>query len=295
MNESEGSSQFFEVTLEVPQHLGDAVCNYIIENICSGMVLEDEEGSDNTTIKFYVPSDGWTQHEGGLAEYLSAVADNEQIDIPEFSAKLISSANWEDQYRESVTPVWVGEDLVVRPPWDQSPVKPEYDIILEPKMAFGTGRHETTRSCLKLILEQYEGSGRFLDLGCGSGILAILAGKMGADYIKAIDYDQLACDNCVENFQINKVDTPHDILFGSVEKCDKDEPYQFVAVNIIKETILPILTRLKELVAPGGRLLLAGLLAKDKDEIEASLKSAGLDQFEILPDNEWITFSIRRS
>jgi ribosomal protein L11 methyltransferase len=117
---------------------------------------------------------------------------------------------------------------------------------------------------------------------------------MGARYIKAIDYDLIAVDNCTENFDINGVRTPHEALFGSIEKCVGDPPYDFVCANIIKSTILPLLPRLIELTARGGLLVLSGLLDTDEDETSAALTRSNQDDFSILRDNKWITYTIRR-
>ena len=92
---------------------------------------------------------------------------------------------------------------------------------------------------------------RVLDLGTGSGILSILADKLGATYLKAIDYDPVATDNCLENFTLNGVKAKHDVLLGSIDICDNDEPYDIVVANIIKITILPWIPQLVALHATG--------------------------------------------
>ncbi|HOP06860.1 MAG TPA: 50S ribosomal protein L11 methyltransferase [candidate division Zixibacteria bacterium] len=284
--------EYIEASVDVPGVHADAVSNFIIDNICSGILLEEEEGSETTTIRFYVLDDKADDFIEPLSTYLAALEDPVLDPVPEIKSHRIISTNWEEQYRRSVAPVWITPDILVRPPWDNTAAPPKYDIIIEPKMAFGTGRHETTRSCLKVIGDKYPAGGRFVDLGCGSGILSILAAMKGASFIKAIDYDQLAVDNCIENFEINKVSTVYEVLHGSLEKCDGDEPYDFVAVNIIKETILPMLPRLRELTRPDGILLLAGLLARDEAIITAALEKVGLSRYTIEHDNEWITFII---
>ncbi len=284
------TESFIEVTVQVPRQHCDAICNFIAENVTAGMVLEDEEDSDETGIVFYVPSEKAGSYRQPFETYLKAVIGS----VPPLREKTVKNVEWEEQYRASVVPIWIADDLLVRAPWHSADPHAKYELLIEPKMAFGTGTHETTRSCLKIIRAEFSAGKRFLDLGCGSGILSILAEKMGASYMKAIDYDLVAVDNCKENFAINSVSAPCDVLFGSIEKCAGDTPYDFVCANIIKSTILPMLPRLVQLTAPQGTLVLSGLLDIDEIDTTAALQSAGMNQLSIMRDNKWLTFTARR-
>lgn len=295
MTEVEGKDgKYVEVKLEVDSLKADAVCNYIIDNICNGLVLEEEEDSSITTIKFYVPRGQHSSYRKPLAQYLACLVDDDISAVPQIHERPIETIDWVEAYRKSVKSLIIADDIVVRPPWSPSPLETPYEIILDPKMAFGTGSHETTRSCLEVIRERFQPSTRFLDMGCGSGILSILADKMGASFIKAVDYDITAVENCRENFGINKLAAEHEIELGSIEKCDGDAPYDFVCANIIRSTILQILDRLAALTSEPGTLVLSGLLQKDQSEVEAALRECGLDQFVTVDDNEWVTFVVTR-
>ncbi len=282
-----------EIRVRVPRENIDLLTDFIVERICSGLVLEDEDSA--AVAIFYSPPDDAPAHiasvKGFLTHHLGPDADIDR----RVTAREIKNVAWEDEYRRSVKPAVIGHDVVVRPPWAAAPDGITHDIVIEPKMAFGTGTHETTRSCLKIIRENFQPGMRFLDLGCGSGILSILADKLGASYIKAIDYDLVAVDNTRENFDLNAVKTPHDLLFGSIEKTRGDQPYQFIAANIIKSTILDMLPRLVELTARPGRLVLSGLLVADIDEINAILDRLGATDRSMLEDNEWRTITVTRS
>ncbi len=285
---------FIEVSVTVDLTLADPVCDFIIENYASGLVLEDEEDSRYTTIKFYVADDA-TPDLVPLAAYVRQISSNATSEPPVINSKKVTNVDWEEQYRVSVAPVRIEPDIVVRAPWHESSPEVRYEILLEPKMAFGTGQHETTRTCLKVIAQRFQKGWRFLDLGCGSGILSILADKKGAAFIKAIDYDVVAVDNCRGNFCLNNVEPPFDILFGSIEKCRQDSPYEFVCANIIKKTILEVLPTLESLTADGGVLLLAGLLQRDEAEVSARLAELGLNRFSTTLDNEWLTFVVEKA
>lgn len=287
---------YLEVGVDVPLRHVDAVCNFIIENISNGIILEDEEDALSTLIKFYLPEEDDKEYDVKLNEYFQSLAqlDEAFTELPELHVKQVQNIEWEEAYKKSVPSVLIAGDVVVRPPWEVKPEKVNYDILIEPKMAFGTGTHETTRTCLIAIREKFSEGMSLLDMGCGSGILSILADKMKAGYIKAVDYDKIAVDNCWENFELNRVVAKHDVLHGSIETCAGDSPFDFVCANIIKVTVLEMLEDLARLTKEQGYLVLSGLLDHDLPDIEASLKAFGLDQYEIIAENEWRTFVIKK-
>jgi len=283
---------YLEVRVELPKELVDAACDFIIEHIASGIVLEDEEDAATTGLIFYVPEDR-TEYRVGLEQFLSRQIPERLASVPEIRERRVAHTEWLDRYRESVKLIRITDDLIVRPSWI-SPTSDQYQLILEPRMAFGTGSHATTRSCLKIIRERFKPCGRFLDMGCGSGILSVLADQMGAAYIKAVDYDLAAVANCRENFEINGVRTPHEILVGSIEKCGRDEPYHCVCANIIRTTIITMLDRLLHLTLPDGILVLSGLLEKDESPIADALRGYGQTSFQTYRDEEWLTFTVEK-
>jgi len=291
-NISENSSKaVIEIRVDVPRSDIDPVSDFIIEHICHGLVLEDTENSATVGIIFYVSPDEENQAKQQLTNYLDSITKKTDYF---FTSRPVHKSDWEEQYRKSVQPVKVGNDIVIRPPWAEPEKDIPYDIVIEPKMAFGTGRHETTSSCLSVIRKSFTKKMSFLDVGCGSGILSIMADKLQAGFIKAVDYDITAVENCRENFVMNNVTAPYEIIHGTVEKCDGDKPYDFVCANIIKSTILEILPQLLSLTKTNSALLLSGLLDKDMDEIETALRKQGYDSFTVVPENEWRSFVVKK-
>lgn len=281
-----------EISLTIDRNLADAVSNFIIDNLSSGIVLEDEEDAADIKLKFYIATNDDRDFKTILNNYLSQVIEGKAA--PEITSKVIQNIEWTEQYKQSIRPSQITSDMIVRPPWVIPPESVKYDLIIEPKMAFGTGTHETTRSCLRVIHDRFQSGTRFLDLGTGSGVLAILADKIGASYIKAIDYDMASIENTHENFKINGVSTPNEIVFGSIQQCEGDEPYDFVAVNIIKSTIIHMIEKLNYLLAEKGTMILSGLLENDVEEISAELNRNGLTDFSTIRDNEWYTFIVNK-
>jgi ribosomal protein L11 methyltransferase len=284
--------RYIEARIEVPNGLVEIVCDFIIEHIASGIVLEEEEDAPRTGIIFYVPDDN-TTFRSELEAFLAGQRETTSNEVPEIKQKQVDSADWLDKYRESIELVRIAEDLIVRPVWIEA-TDDRFQLILEPKMAFGTGSHATTRSCLRVIRERFRSGMRFLDMGCGSGVLSLLADQMGATYIKAVDYDLAAVANCRENFEINRVNAKHEIIAGSIEKCRGDEPYAFVSANIIRSTILAMLDDLLTVTQPGGVLVLSGLLEIDDAPVLEALAEREQHEVEVIKDEQWYTLVVRK-
>lgn len=285
---------YIEAKVSVPPELVDVVCDFIVEHVSSGLVLEEVEGAAETGILFYVPEQEQKDWRAEMRTFLSRLAAEWGVSVPSMTERIVESMKWEEEYRRSVQPVYIGDDIVIRPPWYSLAEPVRYEIIIEPKMAFGTGSHETTRSCLHIIRKHFRDGMRFLDVGCGSGILSILADRMNAGFIKAVDYDETAVENCRENFRLNQVKSPYELIHGSIETCRQDAPYDMVCANIIKETIVAIMNSLIALTREKGFLVLSGLLDKDEEEIENLLKKMKLSDYTILRDGEWSTFTVTK-
>jgi ribosomal protein L11 methyltransferase len=286
------ASYYHEIALTVPFDEVDPVANYIIENICGGLLLEDEDEDSHTTIKFYVADTvDLEAYLDGLKKYLTDI--NPTRTAIEFRQKKIKDLDWIEAYKTSVVPVAVGDSIVIKPPWNEESFPGRVEILIEPKMAFGTGRHESTRGCL-MELAKIDLTGKsMLDLGCGSGILGIYAARRGAVEIAGYDTDPLAVENCLENVNINEVADICRAEIGTIDDIPSDKHFDLIVVNIIKAVIVPIIGRLKEHLNSGGRIILAGLLDRDRPEVEEALKAHGLNSFEIRTENEWVTYSVQ--
>ena len=290
---SNEAQYFHEISVRIPAPEVDAVSNYIIENICGGLLLEDEDEDFHTIIKFYVADRADLDALlAGLKKYLVAI--NPAHAGITFIQKQIKDLDWIETYKKSVVPVTVGDAIVIKPPWSDEIFPGRVEIMIEPKMAFGTGRHESTRGSL-IELERLDLTGKtVLDLGCGSGVLGIYAAKRGASEVMGYDLDPLAVENSLENIEINKVGSVCRAELGTLDRIPDEKLFDVIVVNIIKSVIVPLIPDLKKHLYPGGTMILAGLLASDRQEVESALAANNLNSFEVRIDHEWVTYAVRR-
>ncbi len=290
-NDSERTGKYLEVSLTVPKSIDEIVCNYIIENLASGLILEDEEGSDMIGIKFYLPDNIPPGFQKELFQYINSIDSEFEFSENSIRLKNVPDIEWVQIFRDSIQPIFIN-DVVIRPPWVSIPNKDYIDLIIEPKMAFGTGRHESTRLCIRAIQKHLKEGDSFFDLGCGNGILSVLAAKKKATRVKGADIDPIAIDNARETIVMNDVADKIEYETGSIEIAEKEKPYEIFVANIIKETILELYDRIDNCTKPGGIIVLSGLLAKDEGPIVSKLKECGRDNYKIIKEGGWIAFTV---
>ncbi len=286
--QADETHRFHEIAVAVASADADPVSNYIIENICGGLLLEDNEA--RTIIKFYVPdtSDIDTPLRG-LSRYLTAI--NPAYNGATFEIKFVESPDWIDAYKKSVIPILIGDTIVVKPPWNTEAFEGRTEIIIEPKMAFGTGRHESTQGCLAQLARIDLNGKRVLDVGCGSGILSIYAAIQGAEEVVGCDTDPIAVENSAENFALNSVTSVCRVTGGGIEAVASERHFDVIIVNIIKSVILSLMDHVRPRLASGGVLLLAGLLEQDRSEIGTALEQHGFRSYTVQETNGWLTFT----
>jgi ribosomal protein L11 methyltransferase len=209
-------------------------------------------------------------------------------DLPSASARemklrAVADQDWLGEWKKSWQPVAVAERFVIAPPWADVPESERLVIRIEPGMAFGTGTHETTRLCLTAI-EKYFAGGSFLDVGTGTGILAIAAAKLFPDArIEALDTDADAVAIARENARLNAAEK---IFFRVGTVAEATASADVVCANLTADVIVTLLPAL--LAVTCGRLILSGILETQLEMVTASLRGAGIpDAVEIMQDGEW--------
>jgi ribosomal protein L11 methyltransferase len=192
--------------------------------------------------------------------------------------------DWVRAYQESVTPVDVAP-FYVHPTWSE-PHPDRINIVIDPALAFGTGHHPTTASCLEAVGRYVKPGDDVIDVGCGSGILSIAACKLGAN-VDACDTDPVSVGNTLENCDLNEVDLRH-IWEGSAAQATGT--YDVVIANIVADVLVFIADELKKLLRPEGRLILSGIL--DKYEAKIVEAYADMDVAERIVKDEWVTLVV---
>jgi ribosomal protein L11 methyltransferase len=202
----------------------------------------------------------------------------------------VADQDWLDEWKKSWQPVSVGERFIIAPPWaDIADPGDRFVIRIEPGMAFGTGTHETTRLCL-LAIERYFAGGSFLDVGTGTGILAIAAAKLFSNArVEAIDTDAEAVEIARENARLNGVAENIEFRAGSIDETIASA--DLVCANLTADVITAIVPQL--LGATCGRLVLSGILDTQLEAVRARLHQCGVSEApEIMSDGEWIALIV---
>ena len=196
--------------------------------------------------------------------------------------RTVDDNDWKDNWKEYFKPVKITDRIVIKPSWENYE-KQEGEIVIEidPGAAFGTGKHPTTTMCIK-ALEKYirTGESTVLDVGCGSGILSIAAGLLGARDVLGIDIDPLAVIVSKENAAFNKLEDRISILEGDLTK-GVDYKADIVVANLMAD------------LNPGGLYVSSGILAEKKDEVAAKIREAGFEIVEIYEEDEWVCIVAR--
>ena len=202
-----------------------------------------------------------------------------------YSVKEVDKENWNKKWEESYSPIIVDDKCIVRAAFH--PSQPDYpiEIIINPKMSFGTGHHETTYLMMAAQLTIAHTNKVVLDAGCGTGILSVLSGKLGASSITAYDNDEWVIDNVQENFNIN--DTEGNILVGTVQSLSFNTQFDIILANINKNILMMDIPFYAKLLKAKGNLLLSGFYQTDLHEIEQVASENGLQLVLSNTKNDW--------
>ncbi len=232
--------------------------------------------------KAYIPTDDFDEQQ--LKEHLLPYRDMFTFS---YEIALIPQKNWNEVWESNFEPIEIGDKIYVRATFH--PARPEfpYEIVIDPKMAFGTGHHQTTSMMLELILENDFAGKKVLDMGCGTGILAIMAAKLNAAEITAIDYDPVCYDSTIENSALNYITniTP---LCGSKEVIP-EEQYDIILANINRNILLDQMERYTQVLKAGGEIYFSGFYeSPDLEIITDEARKYGLKYITHKKTDDWV-------
>jgi len=245
-------------------------------------LLEDD---DHITIFI---SENSTTTEKQISDVLKKLQKDMLIESFSIKKEILEDKNWNELWEKSREVIRVSDRIVIKPTFKEYSAKPdEIVLIIDPKMSFGTGEHQTTKLILKL-LENYVKQGmKVLDVGSGTGILAIAAVKLGANKSIAVDFDEICLENCRENCSLNDVENTVEIITGEIDNVDAKD-FDLILANIQKNVLLEIAVKIKAKLNQNGVIILSGLLESDKSAIEKKYHSLGFKTKQIEQMDEWI-------
>ncbi|PWJ59843.1 ribosomal protein L11 methyltransferase [Dyadobacter jejuensis] len=221
-----------------------------------------------------------------LGEIVNRYSEMTDITI---SWKVIERKNWNAEWENSYTPIEVGDQIRIRATFHEPDPTFTYDLLIQPKMSFGTGHHETTWLVMNEQLSLPHQNIAVMDVGCGTGILAVLAHKLGAIDLLAFDIDEWAVENTIENFAMNALPDASKVIKGTIADVDAALKFGGILANINRNILLDEIPRYVAHLLPGGWLVTSGFYEYDREDIENCGKENGLKVVRTNIRNQWAT------
>lgn len=250
----------------------------VIIALLSQYPFEAFEERESTTIG-YMPAGDWTPL---IERSIRALCTERATTV---TSEVLPPRNWNSEWESSFEPVNVGTFCTIRADFHEVPSGYDHVIHLQPKMAFGTGHHETTYMMIHAMQRLSIAERYVLDYGCGTGILAVLAARLGAGYVVAVDIEQESHDNTLENESANEVHIDK-VICGTIS--DIHENFEVILANINRNVLLDTVTDIYSRLDPGGTLLMSGILSQDQDIIMQAYLEAGFAHHSTAARGNWL-------
>lgn len=301
---------YFELRLKINPEMEDLIAEIFFDNFdCEGVVLAEETYKDlemilttEGTLKIFLKDDDSTTFEDMKydienvldlyrEEFQSRGLTDEELGSWDFELEEKKTEDWSQKWKEKWDVTHVTDKIAVVPDWiDYKPKENEVIIKLEPGCAFGTGTHQTTQLCMK-ALEKYMNKGdKVADIGMGSGILSILAKKLGATSVYGCDTDDTVIEVAKENAKKNNVEATFEL--GSADKVN--DKFDFVCANILHFVLAEIMGDLKNLMKTGAMMSLSGILDEKKQMVIDAYEKENLELVEEIHQDQWTSFVVKR-
>jgi len=261
--------------------------------IASGGLAVEENGA---WLRTWIPEDAALTHEAqvdSVRKQLQAIASDSDLEL---HWEWRPGEDWTTKWRAGLAPRRVGERLIVAPSWTEPDTRPgDIVIVIDPRMAFGTGEHASTRGVLRLLEQAMHPGARVLDAGTGSGVLAIAAARLGAAQVDAVDIDPDAVAAARENIDANGTADRVRLEVGEVDEAWLAQASRFdlIAANILSSVLEPMLGALRHSLRPGGSLLVGGILESESASLLEAAERAGLALRREDRDEGWWSAELR--
>ena len=278
-----------EVAIEAEEELRDRIVALL------GQLGFEGFWEDGPVLRSYISESRWTRAMPEEVERtVNLITRSSRSTRPAITTRRIQEQNWNEEWEKTIRPIHVSQRMVITPSWHPYESAPgELVLTIDPKMSFGTGYHESTRLILRLLEQHIRTGDTVLDMGTGTGVLAIAAVRLGAADATGVDVDEWSYDNACENIRLNHVEDRITILHGDIAATPAG-PFTLILANIQRTVLLDMLPVLVHRLRAGGRLLLAGLLRDDREIMMEHLRHEGLTFLGEVSENEWIAIAARR-
>lgn len=301
------AKNYFEVIIKINPEAAEIASDVLFSNFdCDGVVTATEEYKDleliaceNNVVKGFVVNENISPDEiktilkNAYNELLDNGCEADFLGDWDVEVKEVVNEDWSKKWKENWQPTKVSETITISPQWiDYTPHENEMVVNIDPGAAFGTGTHATTQLCI-LAMEKYLANNMTVaDIGTGSGILAIVASKLGAKSVIGVDNDPDAIDASIENAKINDVKNC-DFKIGEVALLQGNK-YDFVVANILHNVLAEIMGELNNIMKTGGKLVLSGILNTKADVVHKAIKKHGLKTIAVDELNQWVAITVEK-
>ncbi len=305
------NNNYYELRLKINPEMEDIIAEIFFENFdCEGIVLAEETYKDlemvsttEGTLRVFLKNEYGDSYEDLLydvenvldlsrEEFYSRGLTEEDLGSWEFTLEEKQNEDWSKKWKEQWDVTHVSEKIAVVPDWIEYQQKENEVVIkLEPGCAFGTGTHQTTQLCMKALEKYLKQNNSVADIGMGSGILSVLAKKLGASYVYGCDIDEMVIDVARENAVKNGVECTFEL--NSADKLS--EQFDFVCANILHFVLAEIMPDLKNIMKSGGLMSLSGILEDKKQMVIDAYERNGLELVEEIKQDQWTSFVVRKS
>ncbi len=303
--------RWLELTVQAHPEAIESVSELLSQHTSGGVAIEEpielfDEGQEYRVltgkpvlVHAYLPIDGKEEMaRQKIAEGLWHFSSLGSHFVGELSAKTVNEEDWANAWKDYFHVTHIGQRLVIRPSWrEYTPKSHEVVLTLDPGMAFGTGLHPTTRMCLEQVEQRVHAGMKVLDVGTGSGILAIAAAKLGAESVYAIDNSSVAVESALANAEMNDLKERIKVVLGVLDDAEATRmvgQYDLVIANIIAHIIGSIASQLARVISPTGLLVVSGIIEARRHDAEDPLLAAGLELVEQVMIDDWMALVLRR-
>ncbi|MDY4560468.1 MAG: 50S ribosomal protein L11 methyltransferase [Peptostreptococcus porci] len=307
------SNNWVEIKIKTTTEAVEAITNILFENGAQGAMIEDPKDflfqkaheydwdyveedvfntdDENVYIKTYI------SEENDVVTFIESIKiriselRNFGIDIGagEIFTDNVNEEDWANNWKKYYKPTKIGNSIVIKPEWEEySPSEGDLVIHMDPGMAFGTGNHETTSMCIENLEKYVSEKSIVFDIGCGSGILGIVASKLGAKNVVGIDIDEMAVKVANENIQKNNVQDIMTAIAGNMtDKIEEGAKADIVVANIIADIIMKMSGDVRKLLKDDGIFISSGIILAKVDEVLENLKDNEFEVVDVIKKGEW--------